>query len=185
MEEGSSSIINQGGRSGSWFTYNDGTDGGVETPDAGGPCFPVAIPGGRCQSLHAMHTFGSGFTNYGMGIGFDLNHTSTMRLTYDVSSYTGIAFWAKGPQFVQVQIVEQATTPTSQGGTCTGTCGNHYFLAVDLVGTWQQFLVPFAMLAQPSFGSAVPWNPKTVLGVQFAVNPAPSFDFWIDDIGFY
>jgi hypothetical protein len=188
MEEGSGGIIKQGGRGGSWFTYNDGTDGGVQTPTANGPCLPVAIPGGRCTSEHAMHTFGSGFTNYGMGIGFDLNHPATVRMPYDVSAYTGIAFWARGPQLaVQIQVLEDATTPTAQGGTCptTSTCADHYAIAVDLGTGWQQIVVPFASLKQATWGTAVPWDPKTVLGVQFAVNPAPAFDFWIDDIGLY
>ncbi len=185
MEEGSGSIIKQGGRSGSWFTYNDGTDGGVQTPMAGGPCLPVAIPGGRCGSEHAMNTFGSGFTNYGIGIGFDLNHPSGVRMPYDVSAHTGIAFWARGPQTVQVQILEQGTTPTDQGGTCTATCSDHYFIGVPVPAGWQQIPVPFASLKQTGWGTVVAWDPKTVLAEQLAVYPAPTFDFWIDDIGFY
>lgn len=186
MEEGSGSIIKQGGRAGSWFTYDDGSDGGVQTPAAGGTCVPTLIPGGgRCGSLHGMHTFGSGFPVYGAGLGFDLNHPSTMRLPYDVSAYTGIAFWALGPQVITVQVVEQATAPTGQGGNCTGTCGDHFGVSIDATAGWQEFVVPFSTLSQQHWGTAATWDPTTVLGVQFAVNPAPTFDFWIDDIGFY
>jgi hypothetical protein len=188
MEEGSGSIIKQGGRAGSWFTFNDGTAGGVEAPDAGGPCLPVAITGGRCGSAHAMHVDGSGYTNYGIGLGFDLNHPSGTRMPYDVTGHTGLAFWARGPQLVQVQVLEQATTPKDQGGTCdttTSTCADHYFVSVNLSATWEQVVVPFASLKQQGWGTAVAWDPTTVLAVQFAVNPAPTFDFWIDDIGFY
>jgi Carbohydrate binding domain (family 11) len=186
MEEGSGGIIKQGGRAGSWFTYDDGSDGGVQTPPAGGSCLPSLIPdGGRCGSLHAMHTFGSGFPVYGAGLGFDLNHASTTRMPYSVSAFTGIAFWALGPQVVEVQIVEQATAATSQGGTCASNCGDHFAKTVDPTSGWQQFQVPFSALSQQGWGTAATWDPTTVLGVQFAVNPAPSFDFWIDDIGFY
>jgi hypothetical protein len=186
MEEGSGGIIQQGGRSGSWFTYNDGTDGGVQTPPAGGPCLPALIPdGGHCGSLHAMHTYGDGFTNYGVGIGFDLNHTAGTRMPYDVHTYTGIVFSGMGPQAVQVQIVEQATAPASQGGNCTGTCGDHFFLGVVFPAGWKQIKVPFSMLKQSGWGTMATWDPTTVLAVQIAVNPAPAFDYWIDDIGFY
>jgi hypothetical protein len=186
MEEGSGSIIKQGGRAGSWFTYDDGSDGGVQTPPPAGPCLPALIPdGGRCSSLHAMHTFGAGFPAYGAGLGFDLNHPSTTRLPYDVSAFTGIAFWALGPQVIEVQIVEQATAPTDQGGTCTLTCGDHFGASIDVTAGWQQFVVPFSTLSQEHWGTPATWDPTTVLGVQFAVNPAPAFDFWIDDIGFY
>jgi Carbohydrate binding domain (family 11) len=192
MEEGSGSIIMQGGRSGSWFTYNDGTDGGTQTPTAGGSVLPSLIAnGGRCTSKHAMNTFGAGFTGYGAGLGFDLNHPNSMtRMPYDMSPYTGIAFWALGPatgsQTVQVQVPEEATTPPAQGGTCMTGCNAHYFTTINFPSTgWVQVVIPFASLVQAGFGTQVAWDPKTVLSVQFVVDPAISFDFWVDDIGVY
>jgi hypothetical protein len=189
MEEGSPNILNRGGRSGSWFTYNDQTDGGVQTPAPMTPCLPALIPdGGRCGSLHAQHTFGSGFTNYGVGLGFDLNHPAGPRMTYDVSMYNGIAFWARGPQDIDVLVVEQATASIGEGGTCDPTtmkCDDHYQTPVSVSAGWQQYTVAWSMLKQKNFGTAVPFNKQTVFGVQFAVNPAPAFDYWIDDVGFY
>jgi hypothetical protein len=194
MEEGSGSIINQGGRSGSWFTYNDGT--GMQTPMAGGQCLPTLIPnGGRCGSLHAMNTFGSGFSgmSYGAGLGFNLNSPATTRMPYDVHTFTGLAFWAMSTsaslQPVQVQVLEQATTPSTpatSGGTCTTLCNDHYHTGVVFpANSWVQVVVPFAMLAQTGFGTKVPWDPTTVLAVQFVVNPATTFNIWVDDVGLY
>jgi hypothetical protein len=191
MEEASGNIINQGGRSGSWFTYNDGT--GMQTPQAGGVCLPTLIPGGgRCGSLHAMNTFGSGFSgmSYGAGLGFNLNAPTATRMPYDVSAFTGIAFWAMSTsssfQPVQLQVLEQATTPTTSGGTCTTGCNDHYSTGVVFpANSWVQVAVPFAMLKQQGFGTKVAWDPTTVLAVQFVVNPATMFNIWVDDIGLY
>jgi hypothetical protein len=206
MEEDSPCILTGGSppRAGCWYTFNDGTDGGVQTPPAGAQVVPSLITdpdGGRCGSMNAMHTFGSGFTCcYGAGLGFDLNHpTAGAEMPYDVSGFTGIAFWALGPtsgatQHIQVQILEQATTAVGGGGTCTTSCGDHYFFNVTLPPAsagWKQYQVPLYTtdagvtgLMQMGFGPAA-WDPKTVLGVQFAVNKAPELDFWIDDIGFF
>jgi hypothetical protein len=190
MEENSPGILPRGKRSGPWFTYNDMSDGGVQTPTAGGTCLPSVIPdGGRCgSSLHAMHTFGAGFTNYGMGIGFNLNEPASMKMPYDVSGFTGVAFWALGPQDLEVQVPIQATVPKSDpsgGGTCTAVCNDHFYAQVSIGPGWQQYTVPFCTLSQKHFGTPATWDAMTVLGVQFAVNPAPKFDYWIDDIGFY
>jgi hypothetical protein len=186
MEEGSSAILERSMRQGFWFTYNDQSDGGVQTPTAGGPVFPSLIPdGGRCGSLHAMHTFGSGFTSYGVGLGFDLNHPPAARMTYDVSKLTGIAFWGLGPQDVEVQVVLQATASMGEGGTCMAKCDDHFHVALLFTAGWQQYVVPFSVLTQKGFGAPATWDPTTVFGVQFAVNPAPMFDYWIDDVGLY
>jgi hypothetical protein len=168
----------------------------VQTPAQGATCNPTAIPdGGRCTSSHAQNTFGSGFTNYGAGLGFNLNDPSGPRSPYDVSPYHGLVFWGLAPQAaaaeplnVSVQVLEKATTPTSGGGTCdptTSMCNGHYSLLVPFTAEWTAFVVPFSCLAQLSFGTPAPWDPKTVLAVQFVVDPAPAFDFWVDDIYFY
>ncbi len=195
MEGMSGCITPAPGRAGCWFTYNDGTDGGTQTPMAGGTCKPalITIPdGGRCGSHYAQNTFGSGFTNYGAGLGFDLNDPAGPRKPYDVSKYHGIVFWGLAPESspaqplsVDVQVLELATTPTTADGTCTTGCNDHYSLLISFTSEWTPFLVPFSCLAQQSFGTPVAWDPTSVLAVQFVVNPAPAFDFWIDDIGFY
>jgi hypothetical protein len=201
MEQGLSTIIVQGGRQGSWFTYNDGTDGGVQTPTAGGPCFPSLIPdGGRCGSLHAMHTFGSGFTSYGAGLGFNLNQApgGMLPMPYDAMGYNGIAFWALGPASgsleIQVEILTSATTPVSAGGECVSACDDHFYLAVQFPSTgWAELTVPLAagpgQLAQQGFGTPATFDKTKLLAVQFVstkiIDPSDTFDFWVDDIGFY
>jgi hypothetical protein len=204
-EGNSPGIIMQGGRSGSWFTYNDGTDGGMQTPAAGGSFLPQAIPGMPCGDMHGMHTFGGGFTSYGAGIGFDLNHpNSKARMPYDAHLFHGITFFALGPpvpdggtqagtQSVQVQFLESGTTPNTAGGTCdptSMTCNAHWSATVPITGSgWNYYTVDWGMqtpqITQPSWGTPATWDPSTLLAIQFYVNPAKSFDFWVDNIAFY
>jgi hypothetical protein len=197
-ERNSATIIPQGGRSGYWFTFNDATPGGVQTPPAGPPFLPQAIPGMPCGDMHGMHTFGSGYTNFGAGIGFDLNHPSGMvRMVYDAHDFHGIVFFALGPegpdggesQSVQVQFLEAATTPTG-GGKCdptTETCQAHWAATVPITGTgWNWYTVDWMKdINQPAWGTPAAWDPSTLLAIQFQVNPAKTFDFWVDNIAFY
>jgi hypothetical protein len=192
--------MKQGGRWGSWFTYNDNSDGGMQWPVMGGACLPSLIPGGgRCGDLHGMNTYGWGFTGYGAGIGFDLNHPDSMaRAPYDAHMFNGIVFFGLGPaadaggtQTVKVQFLTSATTPISAGGTCptTATCNDHYYWTATLPGTgWVPIKVDWSdstNFRQDNWGTQVAWDPKTLLAIQFYVNPANSFNFWVDDISFY
>ncbi|WP_437807529.1 hypothetical protein [Sorangium sp. So ce1078] len=56
---------------------------------------PEALTPPRGQSTMAMHTFESGFTEWGAGVRFALNRPDMVVLAYDASAYTGIVFWAK------------------------------------------------------------------------------------------
>jgi hypothetical protein len=122
-------------------------------------------------------------------MGFDLNNSGTAKGTWDAGAYTGIAFWAKGSAF-RVKILVPATVPTAEGGSCTpqGTnqCGNNHGMAVTPGTDWQQVVVPFASLTQESgWGIQAQFDKTKVIGIQFQVGAGSTFDYWIDDIGFY
>jgi hypothetical protein len=183
MEADTGQILMQQGRSGAWFTFNDGTAGGMQHPPPAGPCLPDLIPGGgtACDK-RAAHTFGSGFTGAGAGMGFPL----TSGTPYDASMYTGIKFPAMGsPSSIRVEILLPATMSTGAGGTCAQGCGDHFGTSVPLSSAWQMRVVSFAQLHQQGWGTVAAWDPKSMRGIQFVATPAPSFDFWIDDITFY
>lgn len=191
MEDGNAQILTQGGRFGSWFTYNDGT--GTQSPDPASSCLP-ADGGHSPASLKSMHTTGTGFSlsGFGAGMGFDLNHPGTERLAYDAHAFTGVVFWAKGATNIHVMVLEPATVPVSapgQGGTCTPMgsfgCGDSHRANVALTTAWKQYAVPFSSLAQAGWGVGATFDPSQVLSIQFAVDPVASFDFWIDEVGFY
>jgi Carbohydrate binding domain (family 11) len=186
MEHGTGSILTQGGRIGAWFTFNDGTAAGTQTPLAGSAFLPTVIPGGRGTSAHAAETHGSGFTVWGSGMGFDLNNSGTAKHAYSVAGFTGLAFWAHGtPASIRVNVLTTETTPTASGGTCTLTCSDNYGATLDLGSGWVQYVVPFTSLMQQGWGTPVAFDPTAVLSVQFQVTQNNTFDVWIDDIGLY
>ncbi|APR85782.1 Hypothetical protein A7982_11131 [Minicystis rosea] len=185
MEAGTGSILSQGGRIGSWYTYNDGTTSGMQTPLAGGMFAPELIPGGHGTSTKAARTHGMGFTTWGAGMGFDLHNTGTTKSAYDVSAFKGVAFWAKGePGTIRFKALTSATVAFAEGGLCTAVCGDSHGAIVPLTSDWVQITIPFTSLTQEGWGTQEDWNPMQVLSIQFQSGAVP-FDFWVDDIGFY
>jgi hypothetical protein len=84
------------GRLGVWYAFNDGR--GVQWPAPTTPGVPIAtsaIPGGRGRSARAIHSYGSGFTDWGVGVGFDLAFNGSKYGLYDARAYDGVTFWAK------------------------------------------------------------------------------------------
>jgi hypothetical protein len=189
FEDGDGWIRMVDGRSGAWFTYNDGT--GTQTPAATADFLPVA--GGPGTSRFCAHTSGSGFTTWGAGLGFDLatpafaDGGTPMRASFDAARYSGIAFAAKGNVSIRVMVVTTAVEPPSAGGTCQAgaQCEDAHGLSVALSANWTQVMVPFAQLAQDGWGQPFAFDARTLLGVEFQVAAGTSFDFSIDDVRFY
>jgi len=183
QEPPTGSIYSRNGRVGAWYTYNDETAGAQQSPEMGASFLPDA--GGR-NNTSAAHTAGSGFTNWGAGMGFDLNNNGTTKLTWDASAFTGIAFWAKGTAF-RVKVLVPATVPSAEGGTCSGAtgCGDNHGRAVEAATDWRQVVVPFSALMQEGWGTATAFTANQVIGIQFQTEKSATFDVWIDDIGFY
>ena len=101
FEDGDGAIIMSGGRQGFWYTFNDGTAGGSQTPPS-----TAVVPdsGGACESANALHTTGSGFATWGAGIGVDLNNLGGamgVKMPWDASAYTGIVIAARGSGMVR------------------------------------------------------------------------------------
>ena len=69
MEDGDTWIRQWGGRYGMWYSFNDGTSGGSQIPSGD---FEMT-DGGYSSSNYSAGSSGSGFTDWGAGIGFDLS----------------------------------------------------------------------------------------------------------------
>ncbi len=185
MEAGSGNILQQGGRIGSWYTYNDGSVGATQAPVAGGPFLPEMIADGHGASTEAAHTAGAGFTLWGSGMGFDLHNDGTTKQAYSVAAFTGVAFWAKGsPASIRLKVLILATVAVAEGGTCATSCGDSHGAILALTGAWKPYIIPFASLKQQNWGTPAAWDPTTVLSIQFQAGIGAE-DFWIDDIGLY
>jgi hypothetical protein len=182
LEDNDGSITNQGGRVGAWYTYHDATAGGTQTPEMGTTFVPEDC---GHASVKCAHTSGSGFKDYGAGFGFDFNNSGSAKGIYDVGSFTGIAFWAKGTPF-RLKVLTSATVPAAEGGSCaTAKCSDNFGTAIAASADYQQFVVPFSSLTQEGWGDKATFDPKTVIGVQFQVKAGVTFDISIDDVGLY
>lgn len=183
MEDGRQAIPKTEGRSGAWFSFNDKT--GSQEPAMGISLFnllPTDPP--RTGSNYNVRTSGSGFTEWGAGVGFDFATTDP----YDASRYFGIAFWARvAPGMstnLRFNVTDENTAqygdvcdldcqPTvgpvgsdapAEDGTCDATRGPCYDdFGADLLGKlsdeWQLFLFRWEDL------SAKNWSGKNLPGI--------------------
>lgn len=187
FEDGDNALIPNGGRQGYWYTFNDASVGASQQPAA-----DAVLPetGGADGTSLAMHTSGSGFSEWGAGIGIDLNNAGDpdggngIKMVYDASSYTGIVVTAKGNGQLRASVQLEATIPPEEGGTCAMDCDPHGKVLL-LSDEWQQFTLPFAQLQQEGWGTPASWDASKVVGLQFKVGKNVEFDFWVDEIGFY
>ena len=186
------------GRVGTWFSYDDGTAGGVVPAPMSPPAMsvgPIVGWDGNTANL-AAHMTGSGLALYA-GMGFDLNAYNNVASTYDATAYRGFTFWGRiggttGTASVKFAVPDINTNAV--GGVCTAAsdgsssgCGDYFSKLVILTPIWRQFVVYYGQLGQAGFGV-----PKGLAGLdaahvyscEFQVGPGPAFDIWIDDVYF-
>ena len=194
-------------RNGYWYSYNDASPSCRQSPAHAEPYYPSTPPllapgasGGR-----ALHASWTQCTVWGAGVGADLAVPpgspmgSGPRVTYDLTGFTGIAFWAMAAPGTATQIrakvVMRASTETGDRGACDESvlgpdrCGDEWGKPFTLPsdGTWTVVTVKFsdAGFAQEGWGQPFPWNPADVFGIQFQTisnYPTTLYDFWIDDV---
>ena len=176
---------------GGWFSYQDDEPGGMLTPV--NTAFVTESPGAN-GSAAAVHVVGSGFMpdttgqNYGGGVGFSL--ASPKGTPGDLSGATGFTFFAKSGKSdlsdIKVAVSTTATDPTFCLCNALACYNTHSTVFTkDKVGaTWSQLTVKWSDLKQaPDWGYKAPFDPKTVLTINFVSNGAlPAFDFWIDEV---
>ena len=185
FEDGDGSIVVQQGRSGYWFTYNDGN--GTQTPS--GDFLPQS--GGPSGSSFCGHTAGSGFTEWGATLAVEISgaavNCSTGGAGYDASVFDGIAFDAVGNVPIMVGISIAATTTVENGGICTADCENTHFHVVypQSRAAWRQYQVRFDELIQGSWGTPVAFDPSQIMAIQFSTAAGLEFDFSVDNVAFF
>ena len=184
LEDGNGQVILTCGRNGYWFSFNDGSSTGVQTPDPSITFLPSA--GGPGTSLFAAYTAGSGFTSWGAGIGFNFVDKG---LSYDASTYGGIAFWAKvdgGTTATTIRFDFPDIDTDPRGSICTtktAGCFDHWGIVLTLDTTWTWTTIRFADLAQEGFGYTVPsFDPAHLYTMQLQTGASKIFGVWLDDI---
>jgi hypothetical protein len=192
MEDGDGSIHNDAGRVGAWYTYNDATATGTQTPVVMAPFTMTAISPPRDGSGFAASTKGSGFDTWGAGFGFDLNNsggTTAKKSPYDASKYTGVSFWAKigagSVGAIRFNIGDKNTSP--DGGVCaTGKCDDDFGKNLTLTESWQKFDITFAEMKQVGWSMVALKSIETtaLYSVHFQAGAKAKFEIWVDDIAF-
>ncbi|HOU89666.1 MAG TPA: leucine-rich repeat domain-containing protein [Polyangiaceae bacterium] len=184
MEDASGHVCDDGVRRGVWYTFNDAGAEQWPAPQTPGVPIPVAeIPGGRGESLRAMHTYGGSFTAWGAGLGVDLAFDGVTYALYDASAYDGITFWVRGDRghSFEVRMSDEETTHVDYGGTCESEPCVRCTREVAYDAEWTEVWIPFASL----YGYGKDLLPSRLVNLQFFVRDNPPFDFWIDDLSFY
>ncbi len=186
-------------RVGYWFNYGDSTAGAMETGkgDFGGCGGPTDC---------AYHISGSGYTDYGAGIGFDLNDSSAsppVAQPYDATAYMGLQFYAKGtitgtrgPKYASLaqQIHMKFVTATDRSGD---DYGGYCTVGAD----WTMCSLTFAAATRDGFSSTPPVatdmfdaNMLEKIQLEFSKFSQPAdagtltpvdFDVWVDDVSFF
>jgi hypothetical protein len=193
MEADNGLIPKVNGRDGEWFVFNDGSDGGVETPTPGTNFLPSLVTPPRSGSMYAARMRGSGFASWGAGMGLNLNSPTSgsnvgARLTYDASIYRGFMFYGRigagTTATVSLSVPDHNTDPL--GGVCTNACGAHFTTVLTFTTSWVQYLVYFTDLKQAAWGrpQETALDSAQIYGPTFNVGSNTTFDVWVDDIYF-
>lgn len=132
---------------------------------------------GTKQSLKIVGSVILGSNPYvmfaGAGSRFDGGKT-----IYDVTSYIGIKFWAKGDgNTYRIDLPAAAVTDFMF----------HSFSFTPPTGEWKEYKVPFNGFKQMPYGKKVSWTGTDIQGVQFFTvgGPIEKFLLQVDEIEFY
>jgi hypothetical protein len=178
---------------GFWWTFSD---------DFGAPLIPARLPsvftytaipaspqtpdGGPLNA--ACLTSPAGFTGYYAGEGFNFvwpRNGSLSAPPFDVSSYTGIQFWAwsrHAGQRIKVSFPDSDTNSADPRFRCPTVpvpgdggsgCGNDWAIQdLMLSTTWTLYSIRWDQLVQADWGTTVPsFNEKQVFATVFEVTP--------------
>jgi len=193
FEDGNLDVNAAGGRFGHWYNYGDDTDGmnaiGVVTLD---PSTARHTTYQRTSKM-ALRVQASGYSNWGSGFSADIAASSP----YDITAYTGLIFWTKNLSAtpVSVKVAIQDVNSDPRGGRCDKTPGAPketacYDTFAKLVtfwpGDWEVHMLPFWSLEQQGFGlQADALATHEAYSVVIVDTMGKSYDYDIDDIGFY
>ncbi len=194
FEDGDLDLSPIGGRLGHWYNYDDMTDGtnhiAVATLDPSTERHTTAAG----ESKMAMRVQATGYTRWGSGFSADVAGAAV----YDVSAYTGLVFWAKNltDAPISIKVALQDANSDPRGGRCDPSadapvetaCYDPFAQDVTLVpGEWKIHLLPFWSLHQGGYGLKVPTGLAVheVYAIPFGDNFGGTYDYYLDDIGFY
>lgn len=158
-----------------WSKSNDATPGAVQTP--AGAFIAEQLP----DQHYAVHTTGSGFTNWGAGVALNL---TAAKKCFDLSKFTGVKFRAKGPANLTIAAQVPGVVPTTSGGTCVGTCYDSHKATVSIGAEFAEYTLYWSQFKQSGWGTAAMFSGSAVNLLDFQTGPGETFNFWIDDVSY-
>jgi hypothetical protein len=184
--EDQTTIISSSTTSGSWYVFDDATVGAQIVPDPmSSSHFPMEpIPGGRYASHYAMRMRGSGFSNWGAGMGFDFGYDDRgEKIRIDTSAYAGVRFWARVGQRATTSAtfkIVAGTCSTADSSATSMPPGCMLAYAKNLVLTTDWVLQEIGL--GELLNSVGPIPRDQVYSFLFYAPPSTTFDLWVDDI---
>jgi hypothetical protein len=188
FEHTGSTVPKVGDRGGHWIIVGTRTTGGKHNPE---PITTTPPLPPRAGSTLALHYWGTGETQAGIGIGF--NDYPQPPRPVNASGDIGVTFWARADDTNAWYLLIGDRTTTPPGGLCGvdggGACYDDFGSSLDLTSEWKQFTLLFKDLVpgQLGFGAHGPaLDTTTVYGLSFktAGGTADTFDIFIDDLAF-
>ncbi|HWZ88466.1 MAG TPA: hypothetical protein VNW92_06435, partial [Polyangiaceae bacterium] len=169
---------------GLWFTSNDGSGQGQQTPDAN--ALPSLLVPARGASTRAMHTTGMNFSNWGALVGANFVATGKTAMPYNASAYQGVTFTAKMGRTGTTAAMRVSISDYDTLFACQ-VCNDPFGAVVTLTLNFQTFQVPFSSFKQAGFGrqQAKAFDPTRAYSLLFSWTANQTFDVWIDDVSFY
>jgi hypothetical protein len=163
---------------------------------------PFIVPGGANGTKMAAHIWGT-LTNKGDGSypAFTLQAMFKDSGYFDASMFQGLKFYYKCPADDKAlqrrfSVTLKVTLPTSNGGSCTDQCYNHFGADLSMTGDWSLKSYAFTDLKRQSgWGSPVTPPDFTdhlteLKGFEWShnsQNTAGSYpiDYWVDEVEFF
>ncbi len=191
MEDGNGAIEYVGTRNGDWYAGHDATATGTQFP--GSPFVMSALDPTDPrygESKYAAMTKGSGFTDWGEDIGFNLmltNPTTGKHPTYDASAYCGLRFYARVGVGASTSVILRVPDVNSlpDGGVCGDSampCYIYFQKTYSFTTAWVEYQVLFSELRNN--GWATTFTPNAIFGVELGLSPNSVFELWLDDVSF-
>jgi hypothetical protein len=179
FEDQNARLLLVDGRDGTWAVYSDGTAPKI-LPAVNYPWHPQRLSPPRGESRYGLHVVGGKMPSWGAVVTVDLADGAC----YDVSSYAGLEFWAKGNTRMHVSLTGIDSIPEARGGLCAGECSQGAAKPVDLNKTWVRYRVSWDELRQATHAVAE-FDPARVVTLAFGFYSQDTpFDAWLDDIRF-
>ncbi len=172
-------------REGYWYSASD------HTPESS--IFPVdgtfkasELPGGEAtvDNRFAAHFTAAGQKDWGAVWGTTLRHVGEpAKCPLNVGAFRGLSFRARGQGSVRLRFGMPETVASEYGGRCAERCWDVHEVVVHLTDDWRAHEVRWEQLQQEGWGKPVRFDPKRLLGIEFAAKPGhlPA-DFWVDDL---